>query len=150
MGKPSWEFFESGPLTLTWNVCVNMRMCVCALYLRQGLDHRIQQGSHSCRHLQQLQDCANVRKGNTFSEGIHDASVNCKLAARYTLIKSRISNATRTSRDPQYSHDPDDGGVDGQRSADFDLFQYDAHYRQKHNGKVELVPPDRSANMFWH
>lgn len=38
------------------NSLVSMRVRVCA-HLRQGLDHRIQKSSHSCRHLQQLQHC---------------------------------------------------------------------------------------------
>lgn len=33
----------------------------------------------------------------------------------------------RTSSDPQYSHDPDDGGVDGQGGVDLNLLQGDAH-----------------------
>lgn len=52
------EIAPLGVLTATskpQSVCV----CVC-VYLRQGLDHCIQQGSHSCRHLQQLQNCASV------------------------------------------------------------------------------------------
>lgn len=33
-----------------------------------------------------------------------------------------------TSSDPQHSHDPDDGGVDGQGSVDLYLLQGDAHH----------------------
>lgn len=35
--------------------------------------------------------------------------------------------ALRTSSDPQHSHDPDDGGVDGQGGVDLNLLQGDAH-----------------------
>ncbi len=34
----------------------------------------------------------------------------------------------RTSSYPQYSHDPDDGGVDGQGSTDLNFLQGDAHH----------------------
>lgn len=46
-----------------------------------------------------------------------------------------------TSCYPEHSHDPDDGGVDGQGSVDLDLLQSDTHYRQQHYGQVQLIPP---------
>lgn len=46
----------------------------------------------------------------------------------------------RTSRDPQHSHDADDGGVDGQGGLLY-LLQGDAHDGQQHDDQVQLVPP---------
>lgn len=45
-----------------------------------------------------------------------------------------------TPGDTQNTHDPDDGGVDGQSGIDFNLLQCNAHDRQQHNGQVQLVP----------
>lgn len=52
-----------------------------------------------------------------------------------------ICHSIFTSCYPQYSHDPDDGGVDGERGIDLNLFQGDAHHWQQHNGQIQLVPP---------
>jgi len=46
-----------------------------------------------------------------------------------------------TSCYPQHPHDPDDGGVDGQRRAHLQLLQGDAHDGQRHDADVQLVPP---------
>ncbi len=52
---PPWLLTETAGKLSFWE-CVSEGETVCeCVYLRQGLDHRIQQGSHSCRHLQQLQ-----------------------------------------------------------------------------------------------
>jgi hypothetical protein len=53
-----------------------------------------------------------------------------------------------TSGDAQYTHDSDDGGVDGQRGIDLDLLQRDAHDGQQHYGQVQLVPPGKPRTQL--
>lgn len=72
--------------------------------------------------------------------------------ARTALVTCVLCRACPicTSSYPQYSHDPDDGGVDGQCSTDLNFLQGDAHHWQEHNGQVQLVPPSTSKYTLLH
>lgn len=52
-----------------------------------------------------------------------------------------VRECAPTSCYSEDSHDSDDGGIDGQRCAQLQLLQSDAHDGQSHDGDVELVPP---------
>lgn len=64
--------------------------------------------------------------------------------------KKPKNKKTFTSCYPQYSHDPDDGGVDRQSSTDLNFFQRDAHQWQEHYGQIQLVPPSTSSHVHSH
>lgn len=70
---------------------------------------------------------------------------NQKQKNMYVIIHSIF-----TSCYPQYSHDPDDGGVDRQSSTDLNFFQRDAHQWQEHYGQIQLVPPSTSSHVHSH
>lgn len=51
-----------------------------------------------------------------------------------------------TAGDAQDPHDADDGGIDGERSAYFNLLQSDSHHRQQNDGQVQLIPSEEKKH----
>lgn len=74
----------------------------------------------------------------------NDSSIT-QLGVQYS-INSRLflDNFFSTSCYPEYSHDPDDGGVYGQGCAHLQLLQDDAHEGQRHYRYILLIPPEHT------
>lgn len=102
-------------------------------HLRQRLHDGVQQRAHPRGHLQQLQHCR-----HTHTRAPQDP----QQTRTYTLTWVCVCVCVATSRYSEDPHDSDDGGIDGQRRAHLQLLQRDAHDGERHDGDVQLIPPE--------